>query len=156
MRQIGLLSVLILTACMTPPNRPSGTIFSPAETAQAEWTDQEKASGSVMRNLRASAEASFHVLRVQGELPMRRHAKSDLVLVVVAGQVQLHLGDKTLPSAPGDVVEVPRDAPYAVLNKGKQAAVLYLVFTPGFDPADVKTVVQADGVGAWKYNLWSQ
>lgn len=156
MRSLWLLSLLPLAACMTPPVRPAGTIFSPAETAQAEWTDQEKAASSVVRNLRSSAEASFHVLRVQGELPMRKHAKSDLVLVVVAGQVELHLGDKTLPSAPGDVVEVPRDAAYGVLNKGKQAAVLYLVFTPGFDPADVKTVVEASGVGAWQYNLWSQ
>lgn len=156
MRQIALLSLLLLAACMTPPVRPAGTIFSPAESAQSEWTDQEKASNTVLRNLRSSTEASFHLLRVQTELAMRKHAKSDLVLVVVAGQVALELGDKTLPSAPGDVVEVPRETPYAVVNKGKQAAVLYLVFTPGFDPEDVKAVVEPNGVGAWQYNLWNQ
>jgi mannose-6-phosphate isomerase-like protein (cupin superfamily) len=141
---------------MTPDSRAAGTIVSPADSMQAPWSGQEKAAGSVMRNLRQSQEASFHVLRVQGELPLRKHLKSDLVLVVVAGQVQLRLGDRTIPSAPGDVVEVPRDVPYAVINKGRDAAVLYLVYTPGFDPDDVKTVSEATGVGAWKFNMWTQ
>jgi mannose-6-phosphate isomerase-like protein (cupin superfamily) len=109
-----------------------------------------------MRNLRESPEASFHVLRVRTGLPLRKHAASDLVLVVVAGQVELQLGDRTIPSAPGDVVEVPREVPYAVRNKGKDAAVLYAVYTPSFNPDDVKTVAEASGVGAWQYNLWTQ
>ena len=156
MRQLWLSALVLLAACMTPPVRPAGTIVSPADSFQGEWTEQEKASNTVMRNLRTSKEVSYHVLRVRTELPLRKHAKSDLVLVVVAGQVELHLGDRTLPSAPGDVLEVPRETPYAVLNKGQQAAVLYAVFAPGFDPEDVKTMSEPSGVGAWQYNLWNQ
>lgn len=157
MRSFWFIAFLpLFAACMTPASRASGTIISPADANQGDWTEQEKSSGSVMRNLRESTEASFHVLRVRTGLPLRKHAKSDLVLVVVAGQVELQLGDRAIPSAPGDVVEVPREVPYAVLNKGKDAAVLYVVFTPGFDPDDVKTVAEAKGVGAWQYNLWNQ
>jgi mannose-6-phosphate isomerase-like protein (cupin superfamily) len=158
-RVLGLVSwfgLICCGGCMTPASRAAGTIVSPADSFQGEWTDQEKASNTVMRNLRTSQEVSFHVLRVRTELGLRKHAKSDLVLVVVAGQVELHLGDRTLPSAPGDVVEVPRDVPYAAINKGKDAAVLYAVFSPGFDPDDVKTVAEASGTGSWQYNLWTQ
>lgn len=156
MRRLWLLALVPAFACMTPDSRAAGTIISPAEAMHAGWSEQEKSANSVMRNLRESAEASFHVLRVRTELPLRRHKASDLVLVVVAGQVELRLGDRTLPSAPGDVVEVPRDVPYAVHNKGKDAAVLYAVFTPGFNPDDVKTVAEPSGTGSWQWNLWTQ
>jgi mannose-6-phosphate isomerase-like protein (cupin superfamily) len=141
---------------MTPASRAAGTIVSPAESANEAWSDNEKAQNLVMRNLRSSAEASFHVLRVRTELGLRKHQNSDLVLVVVAGKVELRLGDRAIPSAPGDVVEVPRDVPYAVVNRGQDAAVLYAVYTPGFNPDDVKTIAEASGVGAWKFNLWTQ
>jgi mannose-6-phosphate isomerase-like protein (cupin superfamily) len=141
---------------MTPATRSNGVIVSPADSANEPWNENEKASNLVMRNLRSSAEASFHVLRVRTEISLRKHLNSDLVLVVVAGKVELRLGDRAIPSAPGDVVEVPRDVPYAVVNRGQDAAVLYAVYTPGFNPDDVKTIAEASGVGAWKFNLWTQ
>jgi mannose-6-phosphate isomerase-like protein (cupin superfamily) len=156
MRPSWLLLSVLFVACVTPPVRPAGTIISPAEAFTGQWSEQEKAANNVMRNLRESAEASFHVLRVRTELSLRKHALADLVLVVVAGQVQLRLGDRLLPSAPGDVVEVPRDVPYAVINKGKDAAVIYAVFTPALKPDDVKTVVEPEGTGSWQWNLWAQ
>jgi len=156
MRRLWLLSILPLFACMTPASRGAGTIVSASESPPSAWTDQEKTKDSVIRNLRESPEASFHVLRVQGELSLRIHRSSDLVLMVVAGQVELRLGDRTIPSAPGDVVEVPREVPYAIVNRGKEAAVLYAVYTPGFNPDDVKTISEPTGSGAWKFNLWTQ
>jgi mannose-6-phosphate isomerase-like protein (cupin superfamily) len=145
-----------MLACMTPDSRASGTIISPSAESQGGWTDQEKAANTVMRNLRQSPEASFHVLRVQTELPMRSHAKSDLVLVVVAGQVELRLGNRAIPSAPGDVVEVPRDVPYAILNRGREAAVLYAMYSPGLNPDDMKAIREPQTGGAWQWNLWAQ
>jgi mannose-6-phosphate isomerase-like protein (cupin superfamily) len=141
---------------MTPASRGAGTIISTDEAATAPWTDQEKAANIVVRNLRQSSEASFHVLRVATELSLRKHQSSDLVLIVVAGKVELRLGDRAIPSAPGDVVEVPREVPYAILNRGQTPAVLYAVYTPGFNPDDVKTISEPSGVGAWKFNLWTQ
>jgi mannose-6-phosphate isomerase-like protein (cupin superfamily) len=129
---------------------------SPADAANEPWSENEKAQNLVMRNLRSSAEASFHVLRVRTELSLRKHQNSDLVLMVVAGKAEVRVGDRTVPSAPGDVVEVPRDVPYAIINRGRDAAVLYAVYTPGFNPDDVKTIAEPSGVGAWKYNLWTQ
>lgn len=156
MRGALLVLLLSLFGCMTPASRAAGTIISPDEAATAAWTDQEKAANVVVRNLRQSSEASFHVLRVGTELSLRKHLKSDLVLIVVAGKVELRLGDRTIPSAPGDVVEVPREVPYAVINRGQAPAVLYAVYTPAFNPDDVKTISEASGPGAWKFNLWTQ
>jgi mannose-6-phosphate isomerase-like protein (cupin superfamily) len=156
MRAYWFLAFAPLLACMTPASRAAGTIISTDATASAAWSDQEKAANVVVRNLRQSTEASFHVLRVATELPFRKHQKADLVLVVVAGKAELRLGDRTIPSAPGDVVEVPRDVPYAVINRGASPTVLYLVYTPAFDPEDVKVISEPSGTGAWKFNLWTQ
>lgn len=156
MRPALLVLAFSLIGCMTPATRKAGTIISSDETASAPWTDQEKRASTVVRNLRQSSEASFHVLRVGTELSYRKHMNSDLVLMVVAGQVELRLGDRTIPSAPGDVVEVPREVPYAIINVGSSAAVLYAIYTPAFNPEDVKTIAEASGVGAWKFNLWTQ
>lgn len=156
MRRVWLLSLAPLLACMTPDSRASGTIISPAEGAQGGWTEQEKAAKVVVRNLRESPEASFHVLRVATELSFRKHKSSDLVLMVVSGKVELRLGDRAIPSAPGDVIEVPRDVPYAIANRGQTPAVVYAVYTPAFNPDDVKTIAEPSGPGAWKFNLWTQ
>ena len=158
-RVLGLVSwfgLICCGGCMTPASRAAGTIVSPEASMQDGWSEQEKSANTVMRNLRQSQEVSFHVLRVRTELGLRKHLRSDLVLMVVAGQVELRLGNRTIPSAPGDVVEVPRDVPYAAINKGKDAAVLYAVFSPGFDPDDVKSVAEASGTGSWQWNLWTQ
>lgn len=156
MKRIWLSYLFVIVGCMTPATRSSGVIVSPADAANEPWSENEKASNVVIRNLRGSPEASFHVLRVSTELGLRKHEKSDLVLVLVAGKAEVRVGDRTVPSAPGDVVEVPRDVPYAVINRGQEAVVLYAVYTPGFDPNDVKAVSEASGVGAWKFNLWTQ
>jgi len=156
MRLVSLTLLLSLAACMTPDSRAAGVVVSPSDGSQARWTDDEKNSDVVMRNLRHTSEASFHLLRVRTELTRRKHAKADLVLVVVAGQIEVQLGDRAIPSAPGDVIEVPRDVPYAVLNKGRDAGVLYLVYTPALDPNDVRMVTDKTGESSWKWNLWAQ
>ncbi len=156
MRRLRYLSLISLLGCMTPESRASGTIISPAEAAQGSWTEQEVAAPLVIRNLRVSPEASFHVLRVRTELPMRQHKDSDLVLMVVAGKAELRLGDRTIPAAPGDVVEVPKGSPYGVVNRGESAAIVYAVYTPGFNPDDVRVITEPSGSGAWKFNLWTQ
>jgi mannose-6-phosphate isomerase-like protein (cupin superfamily) len=157
MRLVSLLLSLCLTACMTPASRASGVVVSPADgSSQSGWSDEEKSANVVLRNLRQTAEASFHLLRVRTELTRRKHAQADLVLVVVAGQVEVQLGDRAIPSAPGDVIEVPREVPYAVVNKGRDAGVLYLVYTPALDPNDVRMVTEKGGESSWKWNLWTQ
>jgi mannose-6-phosphate isomerase-like protein (cupin superfamily) len=156
MRRFWPLALVPLLACMTPASRAAGTIISPADVAPEQWSESEKASNLVVRNLRSSPEASFHVLRVRTEISFRKHQKSDLVLMVVAGKTELRLGDRSIPSAPGDVVEVPRGIAYGVVNRGDTPAIVYAVYTPAFDPDDVKTIAEPSGEGAWKFNLWTQ
>jgi mannose-6-phosphate isomerase-like protein (cupin superfamily) len=148
---------LCLAACMTPASRASGVVVSPADgSSPSGWTDEEKSANLVLRSLRQSPEASFHLLRVRTELTTRVHKQTDLVMVVVAGQVEIQLGDRTIPSAPGDVIEVPRTVPFGVRNKGREPGVLYLIYTPALDPNDVRMVTEKGGESSWKWNLWTQ
>jgi mannose-6-phosphate isomerase-like protein (cupin superfamily) len=150
-------SLVAFPACATAPTRAPGMVVSPADAeAPADWTEDELRAEVVMRNLRRTPEASFHLLRVRTALRPRKHEQSDLVLLVVAGKVELELGDRMLPGAPGDVIEVPRGTPYGATNRGDKPGVLYLIFTPALDPNDVKNVTTPSAETAWKWNLWAQ
>lgn len=153
-----LIAGLTLSACVTGAPRAAGVVVSPADAASTtQWSDDERNAEVVMRNLRQSDEASFHLLRVRTALPPRKHEKSDMVLMVVAGQLELSLGDRRLPGAPGDVIEVPRGVPYGVKSKGDKPGVLYVVYTPAFNVDDVRKVAESTGGdAAWKWNLWTQ
>lgn len=156
MRPAATALLLCLTGCM-PPARASGVVVSPADDAsQVGWSDQEKSANVVIRNLRQSSEASFHLLRVRTELPRRKHPRSDLVMMVVAGQVEVEVDSRVVPAASGDVIEVPRDVPYAVLNKGRDPAVMYLIHTPSLSADDVRMVTDKKAESSWKWNLWAQ
>jgi mannose-6-phosphate isomerase-like protein (cupin superfamily) len=146
-----------LSACVSAPTRAPGMVVSPADpSSQASWSEEEQRAEVAMRNLRRTPEASFHLLRLRGELRPRKHEQSDLVLLVVAGKLELELGDRMLPAAPGDVIEVPRGTPYGAKNRGDKPGVLYLVHTPALDPNDVRTIATSSPETSWKWNLWTQ
>jgi mannose-6-phosphate isomerase-like protein (cupin superfamily) len=149
--------LFVLPACVSAPNRAPGMLVSPlVGEAATSWTEDELRAEAVMRNLRRTPEASFHLLRLRTALRKREHAQSDLVMLVVAGKIELELGDRMLPAAPGDVIEVPRGTPYGAINRGDEAGVVYLIFTPALDPNDVRNVTTPNAASAWKWNLWAQ
>lgn len=146
-----------ISGCLAAAPRAAGVVVSPADgSANAAWSEDERQADLVMRNLRQSDEASFHLLRVRTELRPRKHERSDLVMLVVSGQLELTLGSRHVPAAPGDVIEVPRGVPYGIKTQSARAGVVYLIYTPAFEPNDVRNVVERQGEPSWNWNLWTQ
>jgi len=152
------LAVALLAGCAATSTASGarGRIITEARESSS-WSDEERAQNVTVRNLRRSAEASFHLMRVRSEQPLHVHDESDLVLVSVAGGFGLTLGDRALTLGPGDVVEIPRGTPYALKNEATDASVAYLVFTPALQPEDFKSVSgPPKRESAWQWNLWVQ
>ncbi|MEK7766219.1 MAG: cupin domain-containing protein, partial [bacterium] len=94
-----------------------------------EWTAEELAKPGAVRTLRATKEASFHVLRlVKPETP-HVHDRSDLTVVVLSGRGTLHLGDAAVAVRPGDVLTIPHGATHW-LDTGGKPSEAYLMCTP--------------------------
>jgi len=158
MRTLRVISLCVLFGCAAAPQKQGlSKVISPAQSGNpTSWDEAELAAPVAIRTLRRTPEASFHLARVQAELGRRLHEKSDLTLVVVSGQLELSLGDETVQAGAGDVVEIPRGTPYAALNKGKDAGVLYEVFTPALADDDTRNKPVAATESAWRWNLWLQ
>ncbi|MFT3923006.1 MAG: cupin domain-containing protein [Myxococcales bacterium] len=158
MRTLLVLSLCVLCGCASAPKKEGySKVISPAQSGNpTSWDENEMRAPVAIRTLRRTPEASFHLARIKAELGRRLHEKSDLTLVVVNGQLELSLGDETVQAGAGDVVEIPRGTPYAVLNKGRDAGVLYLVFTPGLADDDTRNRPVATSESSWRWNLWLQ
>ena len=158
------LAASLLTACAsasasTPmASGTRGTLITPSgQSSSVEWSAAEQAQQVALRNLRRSPEASFHLLRIRAEQTAHVHERSDLVLMLLAGSLTVTLDDRVLPLKPGDVVEIPRGAPYALKNTGAQPSAAYLVYTPALDLQDYKPVgASRSRDSAWQWNLWLQ
>ena len=135
-----------------------GSVVRAAEASDAtDWTAEERGRAVALRNLRRSPEASHHLLRLNGAQGAHVHAKSDLLLLTVAGALTLSVSGQELTLAPGDVVEIPRGTPYEMRNQGGASSVLYLVFTPALAADDYRPVKEAPArESVWKWNLWLQ
>ena len=158
MRTLLAISICVLGACASTPQKEGySKVISPVQSgAPTSWDENELQSSLAIRSLRRTPEVSFHLARIKTELSRRMHEKSDLLLVVVSGKLELSLGDETVRVAAGDVVEIPRGIPYAALNNTPEAGVLYEVFTPALAPDDTRMKPEVVRDSAWKWNLWVQ
>jgi quercetin dioxygenase-like cupin family protein len=93
------------------------------------WTAEELAKTGAIRTLRATHEASFHVLRLDGAEQAHVHDRNDLTVVVLSGGGTLHLGEAALAVRPGDVLTIPRGATHW-LDSGGAPTQVYLICTP--------------------------
>lgn len=153
-----LMAICLLAGCAgTSVAGGRGRLITPSnQSAESAWSEHEREAPLVMRNLRSSAEASTHVLRVRTQREARVHAKSDLSLFLVAGELEVTVEGQPFRLARGDVMEVPRGTPYALRNLGADASVVYLVFTPGLADGDDKSAAAAPHDSSWRWNLWVQ
>ena len=154
MRNMLYLLAVMSTGCATGAAGGGHRLITPEDQA-TDWTEDEKSRTAAMRNLRRSAEASFHLLRVQQDRKGTVHDKSDLVISVISGAMRMTVDRDVIEVVPGDVIEIPRGTPYALTNQANAASVAYLVYTPALDPADSKPA-QTQSKSAWRWNLWAQ
>jgi quercetin dioxygenase-like cupin family protein len=111
---------------------PAGTVALPA------WTPEELAKPVAARRRHGDEHhTTFFIHLSTGEKP-HTHDDHDLAVVLVAGSATMHLGERTLPMASGDVVEIPRGTVHWAENATTDPAgcVAYAIFTPSYDGTD--------------------
>jgi mannose-6-phosphate isomerase-like protein (cupin superfamily) len=87
-------------------------------------------------DLGRSDSISHHLVQIRvGEI-MHIHRHHDLTVLLYRGHGVITVGTNTFPVRAKDVVFIPRGAPHAFTNRGRQPAVAIVVFSPAFDGKD--------------------
>ena len=77
-------------------------------------------------------------------VPRHTHTREDEVYFVLAGELEVNIGEKTFVLRPGDTLLAPRDIPHDLRNSGNTANHYLLVFSPsGFEEFIMATAVPA-------------
>ena len=77
-------------------------------------------------------------------VPRHTHTREDEVYFVLAGELEVTVGEKTFVLKPGDTLLAPRDIPHELRNSGNTTNHYLLVFSPsGFEEFIVATAVPA-------------
>jgi oxalate decarboxylase/phosphoglucose isomerase-like protein (cupin superfamily) len=77
-------------------------------------------------------------------VPRHTHTREDEVYFVLAGELEVTVGEKTFILRPGDTLLAPRDIPHKLRNSGKTTNHYLLVFSPsGFEEFIMATAVPA-------------
>lgn len=77
-------------------------------------------------------------------VPRHTHTREDEVYFVLAGELEVTVGEKTFVLRPGDTLLAPRDIPHKLRNSGKTTNHYLLVFSPsGFEEFLKATAVPA-------------
>ena len=135
-RSILVCAALLLSACAdTTPDR-GRVVASEGVREQTTWTPEELAKPIAVRRLRVTAEVSVSLIRLQGAEKPHIHQTHDLVVVMLSGGGVLHLGERTIPVKPGDVMEIPRGTVHWAENNDPVGSEVYAVFSPPYDGMD--------------------
>lgn len=124
----------VLTACGEPPRGRVVTADGPAEPVV--WSAEEQAKPIAVRKLRATPGTSQSLIRLHGAEKPHIHQNHDLVVVMLSGGGVLHLGERSVPVHPGDVMEIPRGTVHWAENTDPVASEVYVVFSPPYDGLD--------------------
>ena len=77
-------------------------------------------------------------------VPRHTHKREDEAYFVLAGELEVTVGEKTFVLRPGDALLAPRDIPHQLHNSGDTTSHYLLVFSPsGFEEFIMATAVPA-------------
>jgi quercetin dioxygenase-like cupin family protein len=77
-------------------------------------------------------------------VPRHTHTREDEVYFVLAGELEVTVGEKAFVLRPGDTLLAPRDLPHELRNSGNTTNHYLLVFSPsGFEEFMMATAVPA-------------
>jgi len=77
-------------------------------------------------------------------VPRHTHTREDEVYFVLAGELEVTVGERTFVLRPGDTLLAPRDIPHELRNSGNTTNHYLLVFSPsGFEEFIMATAVRA-------------
>ena len=77
-------------------------------------------------------------------VPRHMHTREDEVYFILAGELEVTVGEKTFVLRPGDTLLAPRDIPHKLRNSGNTTNHYLLIFSPsGFEEFMMATAVPA-------------
>ncbi len=82
------------------------------------------------------AASSHHVVAIRSAETPHRHARHDLLVLIVRGHGTMRIGDAALPVGEGSLLYVPRGAVHAFTNQSGAPALSYAIYSPPFDGVD--------------------
>ena len=77
------------------------------------------------------------VVKFEGEYVWHAHAAEDEMFYVLSGQVEIHLRDRVVSLAPGELFIVPRGVEHKPVSRGVSSVVL-------FEPASTRNTGEVD------------
>jgi mannose-6-phosphate isomerase-like protein (cupin superfamily) len=80
--------------------------------------------------------SSHHLVAIRGAEVPHRHARHELLVVILRGHGQMRIGDELRPVGEGSIVYVPRGAVHAFHNEALEPSIAIAVYTPPFDGKD--------------------
>jgi quercetin dioxygenase-like cupin family protein len=140
-------AVVLLAACGGGRPAPQAArhlwapIYTPTgQIAEPEWTAEELAKPVAPRRLHGDEHATTFLIRLGTAEKPHTHDQHDVVVVLMRGEVRMHLGDRVELMAPGNTVEIPRGTVHWAESLAKDGSVAYAVFTPAYDGSDMHPV----------------
>ena len=79
---------------------------------------------------------SYHLVQIRDREQPHLHATHDLVVTLVGGSGQLHVGGDAQAMRAGDVAVIPRGTPHFFVNAGDAPAASFATFAPPYDGSD--------------------
>jgi quercetin dioxygenase-like cupin family protein len=135
----GLLLVASAGGCR-PNSAQDARVLTEQGMTKVDWTAAEAEQDIAVRHLRRTETASHHVVRLSGDERPHIHAKSDLTVTVLSGQVRMNLGSQVVKVGPGQVIDIPRGTPHFAENISLDPSEAYMIFSPPFQKADNQPV----------------
>ncbi|MEQ1942528.1 quercetin 2,3-dioxygenase [Mesorhizobium sp. VNQ89] len=104
-----------------------------AEEGEARWW---MGSLAVIKATAAQTGGQFTLVEVtenEGETPLHVHHREDETFIVLQGEVEFEVGEKSIVAGPGAVVFGPRSVPHRYVVRRGPAKMLFLLTPGGFE-----------------------
>ncbi|GBC99518.1 hypothetical protein HRbin17_02043 [bacterium HR17] len=144
---VGIVAGAVLSQRSAPSNDAARVWLAlPSQTTLATGTEiaarlQVPDGQGIARSLLGQTEhATLMAVAVRTQELPHRHAKSDLLVIVLRGQGKMTVGDRTETVRVGDIVFVPKGVPHFFTNTDRAPSVALVLFTPPFQPGDTVPV----------------
>jgi mannose-6-phosphate isomerase-like protein (cupin superfamily) len=80
--------------------------------------------------------SSVTLVQIRDREQPHRHARYDIMVMLVRGTGTLHLGDRALPMRAGDASFITKGTPHYFVNEGSAPAAALVTFAPAFTGPD--------------------
>ncbi|HPQ08664.1 MAG TPA: cupin domain-containing protein [Bacteroidia bacterium] len=80
--------------------------------------------------------ASGFIIVIKKEVKLHKHLNHSEHVLVIEGEGQMQLGDKTFTIKPNDLIFIPKNTPHKVITTSKKPLKVLSIQSPNFDGKD--------------------